>query len=661
MSSQPAHSKTGSAIRGATGLVLVLVLAGMVRFAYLGLSATRADEFNQMRYAKERTSVVELWKNPPWLNQIPLADSIPVVWAKAQPWRTVNEGLVREPFALLGWLTVAFCAVWMGRRRGAGAGLLLGVWMAILPFHVYHSREAYYYVVVMFFAAGMALRGADFIVRLKGGSALKGREYGEWSAWALMACLSHMSAWIVTGVIALLLGLSGWTGLKKAVERKKHWMSMTAVAAVLGIGMSRWIWRAVLEMQQAAASSTGHFGAAFGWVAPRVLPFYAGGGNLVGIGILAVVLAAAGSIFWRSRGRPRRPDPLYGAVMWIFVCGMLGSYAFIFFVGGGDKAKLTYFAANLPAFLAWAAMTLDKVFARAGERRHLALDAGATALIVGLLVLPSWKIIRLEGKPTAYRQIQAWLDSNLSPGDVVIVDRWYEPWNEMAFYAPSNVFVNFTVPDEPFEQYVGLNWRKVTKELFERNGAQAFIRLSRSYEQRMGLWTWPETWFRHRAVITNEAGLWLRDTGFAPVEGFYSDTNRLVTEIFYDTHEEIAERARMAGRDTVCFFGKGWNLFKPWRQGDFADYHMLQGQAVTTIHNLREDPFRMRGEVTAVAVGGPQIVRIGDLPPMTFPAGQLTAQSFELDLSTGVNPVPWRNLSQMGALLVREVRFSRAK
>ena len=177
----------------------------------------------------------------------------------------------------------------------------------------------------------------------------------------------------------------------------------------------------------------------------------------------------------------------------------------------------------------------------------------------------------------------------------------------------------------------------------------------------MGLWTWPETWFRRRAAVTNEAGRWLRDTGFAPMESFYFETNRVVTEIFYDTHEDIAERARSAGRDAVWFYGEGWRLFKPWQQGDFADYRVLTGEAAMTVHNLRGEPMKMRGEVVAAATGGNAMLWIGTLPPLPFPAERLASRTFEFDLPPGVHAVPWKKTGPGGAILVRDVRLSRAE
>lgn len=640
-------------------LAAVLAVAGAVRFADLAQAAVRSDEIAFLTRAMQDLPLVELWKNPPWLNQIPFSETVTVVWARMTG-QAVNEAVIRQPFALMGWLTVGFCTAWMLRRRGTGAGALLGFWLALLPYHVYHSREAYYYVQVMLFAAGMALRGADFAVALRGGRPLKAREYVEWTAWALLACLTHMSAWMVAGLTGLILVHAGWAGLP-ATDRRRHLQACGWVALAVALGLSRWIFRAYLEMQRVKGTSTGHIGGAFGLVGPRVLPVFAGGANAFGLGILAVVLAAAALVLWKSRGRPGREDPLYGAMSMLALAWVAGSFAYIFFAGGGETAKLAYFAANLPVFLAWAAMTLDRAFVRAPGRGPLVLDLAAAAVLAGILVLPTVQVMRLEGKPTAYRPIRAWLDANLTPGDVVIVDRWLEPWNEMGLYAPSNVTVSFTVPDDPYENYVHYNWRQTTRAVFERNGAQAFMRIARNQEKRLGLWTWPETWFRHRAVVTNTAGLWLRDTGFAPMEEYYSETNRVLTEIFYDTHEDIAERARAAGQDAVWFFGEGWRLFKPWQQGDFNDYRVLQGEGVLNVHNVRGEPIRVRGEVAAVAPGGPATVRIGEAAPLAFPAGQLASRTFEIDLPPGVSALRWKNLGPDSAVLVRDLRLVRVE
>ena len=60
-------------------MAAVLALAGAVRFHDLSHAAVRSDEIAFLFRTMQNQSLVELWKNPPWFNQIPLADSVPVV------------------------------------------------------------------------------------------------------------------------------------------------------------------------------------------------------------------------------------------------------------------------------------------------------------------------------------------------------------------------------------------------------------------------------------------------------------------------------------------------------------------------------------------------------------------------------------------------------
>lgn len=646
----------------ALALLAALALAGWVRFADLARAATRADELNLMRYAKEGMSVVELWRHPPFGNQIPLADSIPVAWAKVQPWRTVDEGLVREPFAWLGWLTVAIGAGWARKKGNAWAALLAAVWLGLAPFHVFHARSAYYYGLMMFFATGMILHTVELAQGLLAGVSPKIRAWTLWFLLALGTCLSHMSAWAVAGMMACLLAWAGWTGLS-GPRRKTFFAWWSGTAAVLLLSMSRWIFRAVQEMRLEAANSARdpeltHVGFSLDWIVSRTLAIFVGGANWIGWGLVGAMLAAGAFVWWRARKEAANKGNAVGVLGWAVWLGLAAALAYVGLVGGG-KGKWVYLSAPAPALIVWAALIVDRFWALWGEKTRKWGMAACVLAVAGALLYPALQVTRLDGKPAAYRHIQRWLDEHLSPGDVAIVDRWFEPWCEMGFYPATNVFVSFTVPDEPYRNYVGYNWRKTTQALFERNGAQAFIRLARNHEKRMGLWTWPETWFKRRAVVANAAGLWLRNTGFAPMEEYYSESNRVETEIFYDTHDDVAERAKAAGQDAAWFFGNGWPLFKPWQQGDFSDYRVLEGGATLEVRNLRGVPLKLRGTVVAAAMGETQTVRIGEQSPLAFPAGQLAEKNFELDLPPGKHAIAWKNLSRGGALMVRDFHLER--
>lgn len=183
------------------GFVVFAALALFIRFYDLGRTDLRSDELNFLNWSNRRTPLSEIWSNPPWMDQIPLSESIAILWAHAHP-APPTEASVRLPFAAFGWLTVLLCSLWLALRLGLGTAVLACAWMGLLPFHVYQSREAYYYVVAMFFATGLALTTMEWTLRLRSGRALHPWHYAVWVAWAWLACLAHMSVWIFAAVNA---------------------------------------------------------------------------------------------------------------------------------------------------------------------------------------------------------------------------------------------------------------------------------------------------------------------------------------------------------------------------------------------------------------------------------------------------------------------------
>lgn len=624
-------------------IVAVATLALIVRFPDLGLSAVRSDEINFLNQAAGRQSLVDLWKNPPWMNQIPLADSIAIVWHWLRP-GPPDEQTVREPFALLGVITVMGVSAWLMRRRGWYAGLLAGLWLALLPFHVYQSREAYYYIVVMAFAAGLTLQTAGMIVRLRSGALLSVSTLMIWVVWAMLTCLTHMSTWVVSGMMWILLLFTGLKSLKGS-SRKSFATRLLLSAIVIGLFMSRWILRALAEMQK-VSQADGHIGTSFSWVAPRVLPFFTAGANVYGYAIsIALLIAAAYLAVSRLRQR-HTSDLLYGALSSVVFAGLIAAYAYIGLVGGG-VAKVSYFTSLLPAFVVWSSCTFDIIFNKLPARLVAIARLVLLAVIAGILWPPAQAITRLDGKPVPYKVLRTWLDEHLGPGSVVTVDRWFEPWNEMARYAPSNVVVMFTVPDEPYENYVQLRWRDVTREAIESGKINAFIRLTRNHEERAGLWTWPETYFNRRAAVTNEIGLWLREHGYATSDDFYAaNTNRLVVEIFYDLREDAIARKRAAGERFGVFFNPTIPYEKSGPMGifrlqtrQFMDWRALGERGEVEVYNLTDAPVDATLQISAVAPLGAKVVSSNG-KRFQFPAGQMQQWNLgPLTLTPGRNVI----------------------
>lgn len=646
---------------------IVLAIAFWVRFHDLDRASVRSDEINFLNCVLRGTSVTELWIRPPWMNQIPFADSIAILWHKVRP-ATPNERTVREPFALIGWLTVAGCILWLFLRVGPGPATILGVWMAVSPYHVYQSREAYYYVVVMAFSAGLTLHTVDLLSRLRQSKKLKGISYACWTLWSVSTCLTHMSTWAVWFVLWVSLLLVGWLNLPHE-SRRRHGVALVASAIINGVFLIPWVLRAIQEVHK-VSKAEGHIGASFSWVAPRVLPMFAAGANALGVSLCALIALLA-AMRWLNAYRGRvPPQPIYHSLTIVTILGFLTAFLYVGLVGAG-VAKIAYFSMLLPIFLTWASMTLDSVWYTLPHRWALRGRLVTVLAFVVLLWTPARAVMQLDGKPVPYKLLRQWLDQNLEAGSVVIVDRWLEPWNEMALYAPTNVYITFTVPDEPYENYMRLSWREVTRKVFESGVANAFIRLTRNHEDRAGLWTWPETFFRRRAVVVNDAGLWLRKHGYAAIEDFYAfNTNRLVAEIFFDTQSDILERARSAGKTTAIFYRHGLPYEKSgplgvfrFRTQQFMDWRVLGQTGSFDVFNLTNEPIDAVIEVSAISPFGAKTVGLEKGPRIAFPAGQfLTASLGTLNLQPGLNRLTLRDIGQTGSplpLYIAEIRAKR--
>lgn len=645
-------------------LLAVLSVAAWFRFVELGRAAVRADEITFHDQVARGLTVLELWRNPPWLNQIPFVDTFTMIWNGLRP-GPPDERTVREPYALIGTLTVAGVVAWLARRRGLAAAALLGAWMSLLPFHVYQSRDAYYYVAVMAFAGGLSLHTADMLVQLRRGESPPLLAYVAWTAWAVPTCLAHMSSWVVVLACWLLILAAGVVRVPMP-HRTKHVVATAASAGVVGLFMARWVWRALAELQRTSQSG-GHIGAEFVWVLPRVLLMFTAGINALG-GIALLLLLGAGA--WVFLSNLRKPvserDHSWTMMTVVAVTAVVASAAYVGVVGGG-KGKFVYFSAVLPIFLTWGAYTLDVAASGLPGKLPRVARVAMPCLAVLMLAKPAWMITRLEGKPTPYKKIREWLDANLDPGTVVVVDRWYETWNEMARYAPNNVVVTFTVPDEPYELKRQLRWDEVTREAFENGSAQGFIRMVRNYEDREGVWTWPETYFRRRGRVVNEVGVWLRDRGFAPVEEFYLPNQaRMVTEIFYDRREDILARKQAAGEKFAVFWDPPLRYIKtgpldlfPIQTERFMDWRLLEQSGTVRIHNVTDTTLSARAKIVAVSPRGTKVLVGPQDQRFEFGQGQLQEWVIELlDLRPGENSV-WlvdpRWTAERNPLLIAEV------
>lgn len=663
------------------GIVVALLLGAFARLAELDRSPFRADELNMHTAVTQDQSLIDLWSDPPWLNQIPSGETLAIVFARVISFDS-PELTVRLPFALFGLATVLLCVFWIYRTGQFLAAFVVAVWMALNPFHIYESREAYYYVLLMFFSAGSALACIRVAAHLRTTSNASWRPLILWAIWTVLACHMHMSFWSFAAVQWLFLIVAAWRMPAPAV-RKAVLTRLSVLAVLIGAIMLRWVIRALERVRLDAAEEVGFIGDELSWVLPRLFPLYLGGMNVVGIALMVCVLGAAAFLLRRGA----RSDPALLDMTLLLWPGFIVSLSYVLLVGGG-LAKFSYFSAYWPLFMIWSGLLIGRLMEWGWQRRPKVwggISLGFIGAMAGIFAFPAWHILHLDGKPTPYKVMQEELDRILPAGTVIVVDRWFEPWNEMATHAPTNVHVTFTVPDEPFEAYVQNQWREVTRRYLENGRGQAFLMLSRNHWERMGVWSWPQEYFARHHTIKNPSGLWLREHGFAPIGGFYNvHTNRLIVDLFYDLPEDRIERARGEGHDAVLLYGSGWDFIKPWRpqpgwpeqlqqivwaqaghymergavlsdlgqfnhmpqteamrymtQGQWADFRVPGTDSDFHLVNLRDRTMHVELRIVAAALSGPVRARVGD-DWVTFPQTHMVERRIPLTLQPGEQAV----------------------
>ncbi len=669
-------------------LVFILFLFGVgvfLRLWLLGLSAFRADTMEFYRLALQDQSILELWKNPPYLNQIPLNETFSLLLVKAG--LPATPFVVRLPFAVMGILTLFF--VWLFARRhvgdiAAGATLLIAVFN---PYQVYFARTAYHYSGAMAWSAVLFYVFWMLKERLENNESPSKRLVVLWFAVAMLACHMHMSVWAVGALQGILLIGFGWKGLRgNTAQFRRFAIGLCVGGGVSVLLLSRWMYRATQRLQIAAEGRRDLIGEDAVSEFIRLLPAYFTGERLLGVALLlGVVMLAAVALIKPSANRQ-----FYRSLTFVFLLHLIVFIGYVTAIGGG-VAKISYFSALWPIFILFLGIgAVLGIEALSSGRNRIRYGLGGV-LVAGYLAITipgAWAVVHLEGKPTPYFSINDWVTENLPSGTPVLVDRWFEPWNELALHNPNEIDYTFTVPDEPMETYVEMNWRATAEHFLREYPDAALLRVNPGkYEEVLGAWDFPDHHFHRSTSVTNQGALRMSSLGFAPTMSYAPENRgRIVTRIYYNTPEDVVANAEKEGRRLLRFYGDGWGYVKPWQpqpgwpeqliqftwlqagaflergvgfldlneinrlpqaeamhyldRGRWADYRRPSPHSTFRIVNLTDAELAAELRIAAIALSGPVRARAGSTIA-DFPATHLVEQRIPLTLQPGEQVVPF--------------------
>lgn len=663
------------------GTSLLLGAGIFLRLWMLGSSPFGADNMEFYKLALQNQNILDFWKNPPWLNQIPLNETFSLVLVKLG--LPPTPFVVRLPFAVMGILALFF--VWLFARRHAGE-IAAGVTLLIAvfnPYQLYFSRTAYHYSGALAWSAALFCIFWHMKEQLQNHQLPSRRLMALWFAVAMLACHMHMSVWALGGLQGVLLLGYGWQGLKTDISLFKRFLIGLFIGGGVSILLlSRWVFRAMQRLEIATEGRRDLIGEDATGEFVRLLPAYFAGETLLGVAVLIAAVALA--VVTLIKASPFRS--FYRSLAVVFSLHLLVYMTYIAAIGGG-VAKIAYFSALWPIFILFLGIGIvHGIEVLCGSRRTLryAFTSSMLACYLAITIPAAWAVVSLEGKPTPYYRINEWVSENLSPNTPILVDRWFEPWNELAIHNPDGIHYTFTVPDEPLENYRQLNWRNTAKRFFEQHPCAAFLRVTpNKYEYELGVWDFPAHHFQRSATVTNEAALRMSRLGFAPT-GEYHNPDRLAVRLVYNTTEDLIANARQSDLQALRMYGDGWNYLKPWQplpgwpeqlmqllwiqagafqqqgrgfnhldeinrlsqpeaiqylnQGRWASYRIPSPNSTLRLFNLTNSEHRMELRLIGVAVSGPIQARVGNAN-VRFPATRMVEHRIPLPLQPGEQEV----------------------
>ncbi len=680
-------------------VVLLVAICVFLRLWMLGHAPFPADEMEFYKLVQRNQSIAEYWTNPPWMNQIPLNETFSLLLVKVG--FPPTPFVTRLPFAIMGVLSILLAWFFSWRYFGMGASIVVLFLAVFNPFQLFYSRTAYHYAGVTCWSAAMLLAFWQIRVHVANGRCPLVRHIVVWLIAAALACHMHMSVWVVAGGQGALILCMGLYALRNDPRQRNRFLLLVGSAGIiLALLMSRWIYRAILEMIK-VSNSGGHLGSPVSAELKRLFSAYFAGENLLAVLLLVGVAGIAGAAAWRAR---KTQDPFW-SFSWIAGLHIVALMLYVGFAGGG-VGKISYFSSIWPFFICFLGIGLwNGLEFVSGGRKGLLY--GALVLIlaayVGLTLRPAWAIVTLDGKPLPTFKINDWVMKNLPPGTPILVDHWLFPWNHLAIHNTDQINYTFTVPDDPVENYRALGWRATASAFFEKYPDAAFLEVDRDkYIDKVGPWHFPLEQFARIASLTNEPVMLLRRYGVIPTAEYAAaNTNQVVTRLFYNTTDDVISATRRSGKSVLLLYGEGWRYLKPWQpmqgwpeqlmqtlwiqsgmygegrktvaslndlqkiskqqamlylnQGRWADYRVPGTHSPLRLFNLTEQDLPATLMVTAIALSGHVRCMIGDQIAL-FPQTLLTERRLPVTLKPGETQIVVA-MPMNQFLLVNDVRL----
>ncbi len=618
-------------------VVLCMLLGAFFRLHHLGLRAMRPDELNGWLMVNRASSASDLYWN---IEKYAGGGVMPFSIALSRAFMD-TFGLPRTffwhrfLFALSGIACIPLMYICGRRLGGKWTGVAAALLLAVNPFHIQCSRESYRYVYTTFgtlLALYTVMKLFDFLQN--------GKKPGIRSWVSLLfgtylltnaTSTSWPFAFLFCGAVAVL-------ALFPAIRSPRSFRAILPTWGMIALGalpatFTAWgfpvlLGRDIQEAQSRIRNQVAFFD-------PAGFEFFAraGWGDTP---VRLVFLAMAGFLIalwlWRGRRQVMRSG-MFGLLILGFLLGMVGRYVM------NAHFHPRYIVPLVPVYMLIAGaafVDIGRISRFAAGRIHGKWLSVMVILISCALTVPAaWLVTRMQGSPVPYKEMSRWADANLPPGTLVLCDRYFSAYNEMAANSAERIQFVATVPNETEELYERLEWRKTAETFFRNDPGSAFMEQKHKWTE-FGPWLWPEDYFAREQAFYDpvfwelvEKGLHYRTVSLSLPRDAY------IYKIRYNTPEDLILRARRNGTSAFLLYAGGWQYTKT---RDYRDWRVMGPAAVVRACNVTRAPLDAVLSIQAAVPSGNKTLRVEN-GNVEFQAGRIEVRNLPVSLSPGWNDI----------------------
>ncbi len=551
----------------------ILAAAVCSRIFWLGHASYMIDEINVVRDAAHAKSYADIWNTElerftsyhrlPMLMMV-LRASIHVFGEQGKYFP--SEVSTRFPLALFGIASILLLYL-LGREvKDRRLGLWLMFLAAFNTFHVYYSREAYDYMMVVFFSTGVLWAGVRLLRRWDLEQAIAYPDAAAYIFFSAGLLQAHLAGLLFMGPWSALLAANVIWDRQKRKELKGPVLGLWV--ATLGAGFVPFLpflfrvfgfktTEAVTANRISLAvfpEVIGHMGWGEGWWS--LLPFVA---------CLALGIVAA----------RRSPDRRLFMFLGLATLGYFLVQTFMLRV---SRFEVRYYSAMFPLILLCAALGLDFLGQWISEKRkqiagpvpHLLLAAPLLAWM-----LPSlWMVEKIECRSQNYKAIADWVNQNMPNNGIYSYWNGYEARGVPAVYQTPGRFVAYPTVWSTAEDYIRLQVRQRITSFFLRFPLACYIELTPDDLLAPSLvHNDPpprDKLFANQIWLTDPAYEWLVKWKTLPLGEAQWYTGLMDhIHVCYNKTSDLPKLAQQRGKILYHYFGEEWSYGKDPQDNDW--------------------------------------------------------------------------------------------